>query len=424
RLTLVESIPLGLKYEKNATIHPSTVSALHDLVVNANTSIHIASYYWSMRGKDLSYHDDTSKPGENLFESLLQAGKNKVKIQIVQNLPSKVYPDNDTKILAKEANAEVRTLNMTKLIGKGILHTKLWIFDEKHFYVGSANLDWRSFTQVKELGIVVKDCSCLAKDMMKIFEVYWFLANEEKIPSSYASKYLTKINIGNPDFIRYNDNQTAHIYLSSSPPQLCPGLKTREERTTDENAILSVISEAKSYIYIAVMDYYPTTLYNVKNIYWPNIDDALRKAAFDRAIHVRLLASHWNHTRYEMFNYLRSLFSISKKNVSIEVKVFRVNYTADQAKIPFSRVNHNKYMVTDKHAYIGTSNWSGDYFINTCGVGFILKPNSTTKSGEDVRKQLEEVFLRDWYSPYAFNIYRNHSIKPYPHRDPLRYQEL
>lgn len=36
-------------------------------------------------------------------------------------------------------------------------------------------------------------------------------------------------------------------------------------------------------------------------------------------------------------------------------------------RIPFARVNHNKYMVTDVAAYIGTSNWSGDYFIDTAG---------------------------------------------------------
>lgn len=39
-------------------------------------------------------------------------------------------------------------------------------------------------------------------------------------------------------------------------------------------------------------------------------------------------------------------------------------------KIPFARVNHNKYMVTDVAAYIGTSNWSGDYFIDTAGESF------------------------------------------------------
>ena len=52
------------------------------------------------------------------------------------------------------------------------------------------------------------------------------------------------------------------------------------------------------------------------------------------------------------------------------VKLFTVPaFTPELAKILFARVNHNKYLVTDKTAYIGTSNWSADYFISTAGIG-------------------------------------------------------
>lgn len=30
----------------------------------------------------------------------------------------------------------------------GVLHSKFWIVDGRHVYVGSANMDWRSLTQV------------------------------------------------------------------------------------------------------------------------------------------------------------------------------------------------------------------------------------------------------------------------------------
>lgn len=30
----------------------------------------------------------------------------------------------------------------------GVLHTKFWVVDKKHVYIGSANMDWRSLTQV------------------------------------------------------------------------------------------------------------------------------------------------------------------------------------------------------------------------------------------------------------------------------------
>lgn len=30
----------------------------------------------------------------------------------------------------------------------GVLHSKFWVVDGRHIYVGSANMDWRSLTQV------------------------------------------------------------------------------------------------------------------------------------------------------------------------------------------------------------------------------------------------------------------------------------
>ena len=52
-----------------------------------------------------------------------------------------------------------------------------------HFYVGSANFDWRSLTQVKELGVLAMNCPTLAEDMSKIFEVYWTLGGpNQQIP--------------------------------------------------------------------------------------------------------------------------------------------------------------------------------------------------------------------------------------------------
>ena len=50
----------------------------------------------------------------------------------------------------------------------------------QHFYVGSANFDWRSLTQVKEMGVMVKNCPVLAEDMAKIFDVYWMLGGKGK----------------------------------------------------------------------------------------------------------------------------------------------------------------------------------------------------------------------------------------------------
>ena len=51
----------------------------------------------------------------------------------------------------------------------------------------------------------------------------------------------------------------------------------------------------------------------------------------------------------------------------------------------------------------GTSNWSGDYFINTAGIGLVVR---TSKSRNEtfpnvIREQLQQIFERDWTSKYA-----------------------
>ena len=90
-------------------------------------------------------------------------------------------------------------------------------------------------------------------------------------------------------------------------------------------------------------------------------------------------------------------------------------------------------MVTDKTAYISTSNWYGDYFVDTAGAAFVYNSNNNNNffnnnnnvlnnnnnvlnnnnnfsnnntidnntNFVDIRTQLVEVFERDWNSPYA-----------------------
>jgi phospholipase D3/4 len=78
----------------------------------------------------------------------MSIGKSGVKVRIVQNQPNSQFPDHDSYDLAKAGAAEVLCINFGKLLGSGILHSKFWVVDNAHFYIGSANLDWRSLTQV------------------------------------------------------------------------------------------------------------------------------------------------------------------------------------------------------------------------------------------------------------------------------------
>lgn len=82
-----------------------------------------------------------------IFEKIKQTALRGVKVKIVQNDPTGTSWGRDTAKLA-EFGIAVHSMNFTALIGAGILHTKLWIADNRHFYVGSANTDWRSLTEV------------------------------------------------------------------------------------------------------------------------------------------------------------------------------------------------------------------------------------------------------------------------------------
>ena len=52
-------------------------------------------------------------------------------------------------------------------------HSKFIIADRKSFYLGSANLDWRSLNQKLELGVLVRECPCLAAELENVFDTYW-----------------------------------------------------------------------------------------------------------------------------------------------------------------------------------------------------------------------------------------------------------
>ncbi|KAF4519232.1 hypothetical protein B566_EDAN009793 [Ephemera danica] len=311
-VSLVESIPEGLLYPDGAPSHASTYDTWMDLLGAAESSIEIASFYWSLRGSDLIPYPTADK-----------------------NSPSKDQPNLDTELLTKRNAAEVRSLNFAQLVGGGVLHTKFWLVDRKHAYVGSANMDWRSLTEVKEMGVAVYNCSCIATDLGKIFD--------------------------------------------SSPPQFCP-----RGRTSDIDSILDVISTAERYIHISVMELVPLTVFTPKIKFWPAIENALRAAAVDHKVRIRLLISHWNHTLPAQNFFLRSMAALSGSFPWVQ-KLFVVPATEAQSRIPYARVNHNKYMVTDNAAYIETR-------------------DEVQLAQNGVRHQLTDVFDRDWYSEYAHDL--------------------
>ncbi|XP_020812470.1 phospholipase D3 [Drosophila serrata] len=404
-IQLVETIPQNLTYPAGSPQFLGTYEAWLQLLDSAKQTLDIGSFYWTLKAEDTpGVNDSSTQPGEDVFARLLANGNGgsrtpRIKIRIAESEPSSVSPNMDTNQLASNGAAEVVSVSFPKFFGGGVLHTKLLIVDEEHFYLGSANMDWRALTQVKEMGVLATNCRALALDVKKIFEAYWILGHtkDSRIPS-WNWNLNTNFNLQSPMKINVNKNTTMEGFLSSSPPPL-----SARGRTEDLDAIISTIDSAITYVNIAVMDYYPLTIYDQRHHYWPFIDDALRRAAVERGVAVKLLISWWKHSNPSEDKYLKSLQDLASKedNIDIQIRRFIVPEDESQGKIPYARVNHNKYMVTDRTAYIGTSNWSGDYFTNTAGIGLVLSETHETEHTKTLRSDLRDVFERDWNSGYA-----------------------
>lgn len=265
----------------------------------------------------------------------------------------------------------------------GILHTKMMLVDQDNVYLGSANMDWASLTQVKELGAVIQKCQVLADDALKIMEMYWEAANWTALPAAWPARFDTAINGSAPAQVSLNGAATS-IFLSASPNEFdAPG------RAPDGATIISNLAAANSSISIEVMDYEPFSEFFSTNIFWPDIDNAIRAAAW-RGVKVRLLFSIWEHTSPASIQYWQSLNVLDH----VEVRAFVVPPLKGSPPIPFTRVNHAKFIVTDSIVYIGTSNLTPDYFLTTGGLGWTINSDA-------VRQQMQSIFDRDWASSYA-----------------------
>ena len=86
----------------------------------------------------------------------------------------------------------------------------------------------------------------------------WFDSIREN-PTLFSFNFSTQFFIlftDSPAQIKFNGSNAASVYLSSSPPKFCP-----PGRTDDLSAIIRVIDSATKFVFVSVMDYFPTTLY-------------------------------------------------------------------------------------------------------------------------------------------------------------------
>jgi phospholipase D3/4 len=348
----------------------------------------MVAYKSSLRGKHVLDKEnlDSARLGDDIFDSLQKAASERnVRLEAVENYPPKDRGDNeDVMALADSGLLDRRKVH----VEGGVMHSKFLISDDSHFYLGSANFDWRSLNQKMELGVHVENCPCLADDLKIIYDTY-------RTSSDEAPALTSKFN---PLLMRVGDVDT-EVYLAASPRQL-NGMK----RDWDLDAIVDLIDSSKTRLDINVMDYVPMFVYDEPRKSWPLIDDAIRRAVFERGVQVRFItaALHFISESLHALKSLQIAGQTSSNGGRVQVKILNVPaITEAHRAFARERRTHRKFVLNDNTLLIGTSNWSGDYFSNTTGVAIVMRQKEPKQPLIDQARQL---FERDWKSSYVSDL--------------------
>ncbi len=467
RAVLVESIPRGLEDLRGTPGVEYTEDVLVRMTQGARKTLDVTAMYWNLLPNsnstdeqgfsDEQFDEMGAGTGRDLLNALHQAAARGVKIRILE---SPGFGDASAKTESQELEEaypeQVTRYDITMgdwYGGSGIMHQKIWIFDERHLYIGSANMDWKSIMQVKEMGVAVENSPTLAQDATKYFDGWcvfaaqtskqtevvfdadariqrtvpaWseLVAEDRRGPSPLAGEdFTTTYNIEHPMQLTI-DGDRSEVYLSG-----CPREVRGTGRSYDGDALVHTINDARRSVCVSVMDLAPFSLYGRQDgkpsplpgeddvptdspVWWPALFDALLSSVLTRKAHVRLLISSWAHTSPFVAPALQALQQAADAGRAspymttgqLEIKQFIVpgwdSTTGRYRQYPgHSRVNHTKYIVTDRRINIGTSNMTWDYFTSTAGSSF-----NTDHAG--LVSTLQQVFDRDWASSYAYQLER------------------
>lgn len=458
---LVESIPTGLEDLRGTPGVAYTEDVLLRLVTAATMSIDLTAMYWALlpdpesddeKGFSAEKLDQMGAgTGRALLDALSAAAARGVRIRILQSPGFSGKPQESDALQAKfPGQVSIHPIDMGKWYGGGgIMHQKIWVFDARHIYLGSANMDWKSIAQVKEMGVVVEDCPDLAADATRYFEAWCSFAAlspisaavfdpaariNRRVPSWSAlvpesaravsplanDAFRTPYDQWTPLPLSFGGEQGS-VFLTGCPAEICgPG------RVWDQDGLAYTINTARKSVCVSVMDLAPVGLYGRNGteaspsdegavpadtpVWWPILFDALLSAVLTRKVYVRLLVSKWAHTSGLIAPFLAVLQKAADAGRSdrymttgqLEIKQFIIpgwdGTVGGIRRYPgHTRVNHTKYIVTDRRINIGTSNMTWDYFAATAGSSFNTDHPALVRT-------LQSVFDRDWSSSYAWRL--------------------
>lgn len=442
--------------------------ALRRLADAANATLDLTAMYMDLLGTaDRKLYDASemkafgAQGGSHVYAALKRAAQRSVRIRILLGTLDNPLNSTEVRSLLQYPSVQARTWEPKKWYDGGIMHLKLWHADGIAAYLGSANADWKSLAQVKELGVLINgsvagDGPGATDDLGRIFEVFWEWA-APSLPAdtvnAVSTAFQTTLTVPPWDpavpaaqrlpapFALGSNGPLAALTSQEAQLQLCddhsaatasanataflsvsPGGAQAAGRTADIDALLYTIYSATSTLSLSVMDFLPATAYGGGHggapAWWPALVDAILAVAYAKPVRVRLLVSHWEHTSRLQLDAVRQLAGglsacshyHSKWDQpcagSLEVGVYEVpgwnETTSAYAKTAkawpsYTRVNHAKYIVSDSRLNIGTSNWEWGYFHQTAGASYNTNASALIAAAQ-------AVFDADWNSSYTWRL--------------------
>ncbi|MBM4158798.1 MAG: hypothetical protein FJ216_08485 [Ignavibacteria bacterium] len=378
---LVESVPVGTEYEKSEL--PRTLDVWLDMFNNAEHKIDIEIFYFANK-------DD--EPLENIVNALKSAALRGVYIRIIVDETFYLNNERGTDLLEDISNIVIKKIPFKQIAG-GVMHAKYFVVDEKELFIGSQNADWRALKHIHELGVRVKNKK-LASAFMNVFDIDWLLCDEfskppderniEKIQKLLRSKNKNIVNSRKP--VKINDSKYGKIilYPAFSPTEYVP-----DGCDSEENEILKLIAASKNIFYLQVMNY--SVRGESKSEKYYTLDSALRYAAY-RGVNVKIIFSDWT-IREGTTEIIKDLSTVP----GIEIKFSSVPQYSG-GFIPYSRVEHCKYFVSDNLcSFISTSNWEKSYFHKSRNASLVVK-------NKKINNELKNLFMNDWNGPYTEKV--------------------
>ena len=356
-----------------------------EMIATAKKTIDLAEFYVSDVGGER-----LPKPGRDpeerptaltgVIAALEQAGARGVKVRfLIDESFAAKYPGTLERLkhIGEKGDGAapvvIKKIDAGKRYG-GIHHAKYVVVDGEDAFVGSQNFDWRSLSHIQEIGVRVHS-QAIAGGLLDIFETDWMLADAETAADARNHDHQKT-----PPDARTRTGESVGLY--ASPKGWLP-----DESRWDLPRLVAILDAAKKSVVVQVLTY--STKSRDKSDF-KELDEALRRAA-GRGVKVRLLVSHWGANSGTAAR--RSIESLAAVP-NVEVKVLTIPPWSG-GDIPFARVAHAKYMIADGNvAWIGTSNWEGDYFTKTRNVGVVAE-------GGSLAPRLGRIFEDGWESHYA-----------------------